>query len=170
MKKLFLILFIISAPFFSRAQLADTTTRTKIGGIVPSFKFDTGNGQKANISDYRGKIVMINFFATWCPQCLQELPRLQKDIWEKYKDNPKFVLLSFGFGHDQDTVLRFKEKNNYTFTMLSDKNKKKLRLFNPKYIPFNVVLDENGKIIYQSVGYYDEEFGKLLNLLDRKLK
>jgi hypothetical protein len=67
-------------------------------------------------------------------------------------------------------MLPFKESNKYTFTMVPDISRKVYGLFASQYIPRNVVLDENGKIIYQSIGYSPEEFDKLLALLKEKLK
>jgi peroxiredoxin len=170
MKKLILISLVFFAPLFSRAQQSDTTTHTKLGDIAPAFDFSISKDQKVNLKNYRGKIVMINFFATWCPPCRIELPRVQKEIWEKYKDNPKFALFIFGREQGWDVVLPFKEKNNYTFLMLPDEGRKIFSLFATQSIPRNVVLDENRKIIYQSIGYEESEFNKLLALLTEKLK
>lgn len=170
MKKSTFILFILLLPVFCRAQQADTTTFTKVGDIAPTFDFNLTKTQKANLKDYRGKIVMLNFFATWCPPCREELPRVQTEIWDKYKDNPKFALFIFGREQGWDVVLPFKEKSHYTFAMLPDEGRKVFRLYASQFIPRNVVIDENGKIIYQSIGYSADEFKKLLDLLDSKLK
>ena len=170
MKRSTFILLTLLAPLFSRAQQADPTTFTKVGDTAPAFDFDISKTQKANLKDYRGKIVMINFFATWCGPCRLELPRVQAEIWGKYKDNPKFALFIFGREQGWDVVLPFKEQFHYTFAMLPDEGRKIFGLYAKEYIPRNVVIDENGKIIYQSIGYSDDEFKKLLDLLDAKLK
>jgi peroxiredoxin len=170
MKRFTPFLLIILIPLFSRAQQADPSTLVKTGDAAPSFTFNISKDQQANFSDYKGKVVMINFFATWCPPCRLELPRVQKEIWEKYKDNPKFALFIFGREQDWDVVLPFKEKNQYTFLMLPDKDKKIYGLYATQFIPRNVIVDENGKVIYQSIGYSEAEFNKLLDLLADKLK
>ena len=170
MKKLLPLLFIFLAPLLSRAQQTDASTLTKVGDTAPTFDFSLSKDQKANLSDYHGKIVMINFFATWCGPCRLELPRVQKEIWEKYKDNPKFALFIFGREEGWDKVLPFKEKNQYSFPMLPDENRKIYGLYATQFIPRNVVIDEDGKIIYQSMGYTEAEFNNLLMLLDGKLK
>jgi len=167
MKKLILISLVFLTPLLSRARQADTT---KIGDTAPAFNFSISKDQKVNIKDYRGKIVVINFFATWCAPCQLELPRVQKEIWEKYKDNPKFSLFIFGLEQGWNAVLSFKEKNQYTFFMLPDKGRKVFSHFKIQSIPRNVVLDEDGKIIYQSVGYSEKDFNELLNLLAERLK
>jgi peroxiredoxin len=170
MKRSTFILLTLLAPLFSRAQQADPTTFTKVGDTAPMFDFSITKTQKANLKDYRGKIVMINFFATWCGPCRLELPRVQAEIWDKYKDNPKFVLFIFGREEGWNVVLPFKEKYHYTFAMLPDEGRKVFGLYATQSIPRNVVIDENGKILYQSIGYSEPEFKTLLNLLDAKLK
>ena len=170
MKKLIPILLVILAPIISKAQLTDTTTHTKVGDTAPTFDFSVSKTQKANLADYKGKIVVIDFFATWCPPCRLELPRVQKEIWDKYKDNPKFALFVFGREEDWNVVLPFKEKNRYTLPILPDVGRKIFSLYATQSIPRNVVIDEDGKIIYQSIGYSEKDFAELLNLLDEKLK
>lgn len=170
-KKLAPLLFIVLAPVYGRAQMAaDASDLTKVGDTAPTFDFYISKNQKNNLANYKGKIVMINFFATWCGPCAEELPRVQKDIWDKYKDNPKFALFIFGREEDWDKVLPFKEKNHYTFLMLPDVDKKIYSKYATQYIPRNVLIDENGKIIYQSIGYEEQEFNKLTKLLAKKLK
>ncbi|MES2427458.1 MAG: TlpA disulfide reductase family protein [Bacteroidota bacterium] len=170
MKTPALILLILLAPLFSRAQQADPSTLTKVGDTAPTFDFSLSKIQKANLKDYHGKMVMVNFFATWCGPCRMELPRVEKEIWGKYKDNPKFALFVFGREEGWDVVLPFKTKFNYTFAILPDVGRKIFSLYAKEFIPRNVIIDENGKIIYQSMGYTEEEFNKLLALLDQKLK
>jgi peroxiredoxin len=170
MNKTFLILILFFAPLFSRAQENDPSTLIKTGSEAPAFDFYIKKGQKANLKDYRGKIVMINFFATWCGPCGMELPLVQKDIWDKYKDNPKFALLIFGREEGWDKVLGYKEIHKYTMPFLPDEGRKIFSLYATQSIPRNVIIDENGKIIYQSMGFSPQETAKLAALLDNKLK
>jgi peroxiredoxin len=172
MKKLFPLLLVLVAPILSRAQAqqTDTTTIKKVGDLAPSFSFYISKNKTANLADYKGKIVVLDFWATWCPPCRMELPRVQKEIWEKYKDNPKFALLAFDRGEDWDKTLPFKEQNHYTFPMLPDADKKVYKLYATQYIPRTVVIDGDGKIIYQSMGYDEKDFSELLALLADKLK
>jgi thiol-disulfide isomerase/thioredoxin len=170
MKKLRLLLLIFTAPLFSRAQPADSTTHTKVGDKSPTFDFWLNKDKQANLQDYRGKVVLIDFFATWCPPCRAELPRIQKEIWEKYKNNPKFALLAFDREEGWDKVLPFQSQNQYTFLMSPDLNRKIFSLYATQSIPRTIVLDGKGNIIYQSIGYLPAEFDKLLSLLADQLK
>ncbi len=148
----------------------DASTLTKVGMIAPEFNFEIAPGKTVNISDYRGKIVLLNFFATWCGPCNAEYPYLQKNIWEKYKDNPHFKLFSFGREQGWEVVTPFAKKKKVSFPVLPDTDRKVYAKFATKFIPRNVILDENGKIIYQSVGFSKEEFAKMEQFIAKRLK
>jgi peroxiredoxin len=168
MKKILLLVFLV--PLFSRAQIDSTATFTKVGDVAPVFTFNLDKQKTANLADYKGKIVVLDFWATWCPPCRAELPRIQKDIWEKYKSNPKFALVAIDREESWEKILPFKEQNHYTFLMTTDLNRKIYSLYAKQYIPRVVVVGEDGRIIYQSMGYDETEFSKLLAVLAEKLK
>jgi peroxiredoxin len=169
MKK-FILLLAFFAPLISKAQVDTTNTLNKVGDTAPTFTFNIDQNKTANLTDYKGKIVVIDFWATWCGPCRMELPRIQKEIWEKYKDNPKFALFAIDRGEGWDKTLPFKKQNNYTFLMTPDPDRKIYSLYAKQYIPRVIVVGEDGKIIYQSIGYDEKDFSNLLALLADKLK
>ncbi|MFD0833899.1 TlpA family protein disulfide reductase [Mucilaginibacter boryungensis] len=170
MKKHILIIALALLSTGVKAQVPDATTLTKLGDMAPEFSFNINKDKTADLKDYHGKIILLNFWATWCPPCRAELPRVQKEIWEKYKDNPKFAMFAFAREEGWEKVLPFKEQNKYTFALLPDLNRSIFKLYATQSIPRNVLIDETGHIIYQSIGYSPQEFEKLLALLDAKLK
>lgn len=153
----------------SFAQADGDGSVTKTGDKVPAFTFEIEKGKKVSIADYKGKLVLINLFATWCPPCRKELPEMQKQVWEKHSKNEKFALFVFGREEDWDVLNPFKEKFKYTFPILPDVGRGVFGKFATQSIPRNILIDENGTIIYQSIGYEPGEFKKLVELIDAKL-
>lgn len=163
-----LLLLVVSNSLLAQKE-EDNSTLTKIGQTVPSFSFELEKGKQANIDNYKGKIILINLFATWCPPCNTELPLMQKEIWEKHKDNSKFALFVFGREEDWAKLDDFKAKKGFTFPILPDVKRDVFGKFATQSIPRNILIDENGKIIYQSIGYEPNEFKKLQSLIDSHL-
>lgn len=170
MKKLFLltgIFFLLHTAL--NAQNGDAATLTKTGTTVPAFSFETEKGKTVSINDYRGKVIWINFFATWCGPCRAELPVLHQKVWEKYKQNPAFALFIFGREESWQKVTAFKTANKFTFPMLPDEKREIFKLFATQNIPRNIIIDKTGTIVYQSVGYSEEEFAKAVKVLEKLL-
>lgn len=173
MKKILLLVVLCS---FSLGFSQETEEDVAATGLVqvhqkaPEVSFTTAEGKTVSLSDYKGKIVLINFFATWCGPCMQEMPYLQKDVWDALKDNPDFVLLSFGRDHSQEEIDKFIKKKKYTFPIFADKGKGVYSHFASKYIPRNYVIGRDGTIVYTSFGFTPEEFGKMKALLSDLLK
>jgi peroxiredoxin len=170
MKRIFLSVFIAFALFTVTGAQTDTTTYTKIGDTAPAFSCRTIDGKAIDISKLHGKVIMINFFATWCPPCNQELPVLQKDVWDRYKDNPDFVLVILGREHSEQEVKDFVIKKKFTMPFAPDPGRKIFKLYASQNIPRNVIIGKEGKIIFQSTGYTPEEFKKTETILSEALK
>jgi peroxiredoxin len=146
------------------------STLIEKGQEVPDFSFNTIDGESYTISDLEGKIVLLNFFATWCPSCMEEMPALEKQIWEQYKDHEEFFMVSIGREHTMKDMKEFQEKKGYSFNFAPDTGRVIYGKFAEKYIPRNVVVDKKGNIIYQCTGYEKEDFKEMLGILEKKLK
>jgi|SRR5690554_873168 len=166
------MVFLLSFPFMAQAQSIEDVRPwlVEMGQVTPDFQFTWKDGKTEEIVDYRGKVVMINFFATWCPPCRAELPRVQEEIWDKYKDHPEFQLFVFGREEDWDVLDPFIASTGYTFPILPDLQRGIFGQFATQSIPRNVILDREGKIIYQSIGYTVPEFDKMLELLEGEIQ
>jgi len=158
-----------SAVFGQTAVVPDKATLLVKDQSVPSFKFEISKGKVVSIEDYKGKIVLINFFATWCAPCRKELPLVQEQIWNKHKDNPKFAMLTFGREQSWDEVLKFGKDQKLSFPLLPDLKRKVYGLFASESIPRSFLIDENGKIIFLSQGFEMNHFSELKDLIDSKL-
>jgi peroxiredoxin len=166
------LVFIFPIVFFAMITDAqtDTTTLLNIGDMAPSFKCKTLDGKTFDLSKLKGKVIMVNFFGTWCPPCNQELPVLQSEIWDKYRNNPSFVLLILGREHSEKDVADFVKLRNFTMPFAADPDRGIYKLFATQYIPRNIIIDGDGRIIYQNRGYTREEFDEIKKLIAEKLK
>jgi peroxiredoxin len=163
-------LLLFSAVFMITDAQNDTTTLARNGDMSPVFKCVTIDGKIFDLSKLRDKIVMLNFFTTWCPPCNQELPALQENIWKKYRDNEEFVLLVIGREHNNDVVAEFVAEKRFVMPFAADPDRAVYSLFATQYIPRNVIIDRGGKIIFQNRGYTSREFKMIEELLAEKLK
>lgn len=161
----FFILFSVKA-----IAQEDQTTLLKIGDTLPKFSFEIEKGKTVSIGDYKGKLILINLFATWCPPCNTELPLVQKQIWEKYSNNSAFAFFVFGREEGWDKLIPYKQSKGFTFPILPDADRSIFKLFATQSIPRNIIADENGKIIYQSTGYTEDEFAKMVALITSRLE
>ncbi len=147
------------------------TTVTKVGQTVPDFIATTIDSVKINTAELRGKVFLITLFVTWCPTCNAELPHLEKDIWQRFKDK-NFVVIGVGREHTKEQLTAFRKKKNLTFFIVPDARRKLYKLFATKYVPRNILVDTSGKIVYQSEGFNKKDFHKLIlkiqELLDQK--
>lgn len=162
--------FILIVVMLLSISVAGQDDLVKVGQQIPSFNIVLQNGQKISATSLKGKVVHINFFATWCGPCLAELPEIQEKVWKKYKSNPNFRMLVIGRDHDESVVQAFKAKHKFNLPMYPDKSKVIYSLFATQYIPRNYLIDQTGKVVYASIGYSPDEFKKMLHELDELLK
>lgn len=170
MKKIFLLLAVLSCTLATRAQFIDKDNITKVGDSLPIFKFEIEKGKTVSSTDYKGKLILINLFATWCPPCNAELPEIQTRIWDKYKNNKNFAFFVFGREEGWDKLIPYKAKKGFTFPILPDVDRSVFSKFARQSIPRNILIDQHGKIIYQSLGYEENEFKALIALIEKELK
>lgn len=159
MKQLFLIVFALLLTHSLSAQ--DEFTLAKTGEPAPEFTFETAPGKTQKLSDLKGKVVWINFFATWCGPCRKELPHLQEEVYDKYKDNDSFVLIILGREHKWDEVNKFKTEQGFTMPFYPDPERAAFSLYAKQNIPRNFIIDKEGKIAYSSIGFEPMEFEKI---------
>ncbi len=145
------------------------TTIMKQGDTAPDFTVTSLDGKKATLSALKGKVVLVNFWATWCPPCREELKHVQKEIIDRFKGKD-FVFMPISRGEKPSVVEAFIGKTGYTFTVYLDPKQEVFKLFATNYIPRNFLIGKDGKVKYVSVGYDAEEFAKLIEAIDKELK
>lgn len=135
-------------------QYAEATL-LKIGDKVPDFTLTDLGGKKMTQVDLKGKVTYFNLFATWCGACNQKWPALEKDIWQTFKDDPNFKMISLGREHSKAELLTFKEAKKLKSPIAADPKRGVYKLFAEKWIPRAVIVGPDGTLLYQSVGYDD---------------
>ena len=142
----------------------------KVGQQMPAFTIVNDNGTQTLSSSLKGKVILVNFFATWCPPCQKELAEVQKTLWPKYKDNKDFALLVIGREHTDAELQKYNEKKGFTFPLYPDRNRAIYGAFAKNLIPRSYLVDKTGNVIYATKGYNDEEFAELMEKIEAALK
>lgn len=155
---------------FILCSAQEETTFVKLSENVPAFDFEVSPGKEQNITDMKGKLVLITFFASWCGPCRQELPHIQSDIYNKYKNNPNFRILIFGREHSWEEVNKFKADNKFNMPFYPDPERKIFSKFAGQYIPRNFLISPEGKVLFSSIGFDKKDFQSLKELIEDQLK
>ena len=134
--------------------------------VAPGFELSDMDGEKRKLSDYKGKPVIINFWATWCPPCRAELPAMNR-AWEKIKKE-NIEMLAVNVGEDEDTIFAFTGEYPIDFTVLLDETGEEIKKWPIRGLPTTFVLDKEGRIVYRAIGGREWDDEKLLNIV-RKL-
>jgi len=171
-KKVFVLLTIaimtLSAEAQEKKQIDfEAFDVTKVGQNVPDFSFQTIDGKNYQMSELKGKTVLLVFFATWCAPCMKELPKIEEEIWKKYQSED-FLVIAFGRDHSMEEIQKFNETKGFTFRLAPDPAHKIYGQFFKQYIPRNVLVSREGKIIYQKQGYRDEDSKTLKTLIEKE--
>lgn len=144
-------------------------TRTAVGEPAPALRVTTLDGAAFALAEQRGKVVFLNFWATWCPPCRQELPHLRDTVWRRHADRSDFVLISIAREESAATVADFLAEHAYGWTFATDPERKNYARFADAHIPRSYVIDREGRIVAQVVGFEATEFDRLVAVLDRTL-
>lgn len=144
----------------------------RVGEMAPDFTITLTDGKQVSLSSLRGKVVMLQFTASWCGVCRKEMPFIEKDIWLKHKDNTNFALIGIDRDEPLDKVLAFAKSTGVTYPLGLDPGadifaKYALR---ESGITRNVLIDKEGKIVKLTRLYNEEEFASLVQMINEMLK
>jgi thiol-disulfide isomerase/thioredoxin len=138
------------------------------GQEVPFFSITTIDGKSFDTNALKGKIVLVNFWATWCAPCRVEMPLLEKEVWGKCK-GPDFDMIAIARKETNQEIAAFKKTSLYSFPMAADPEGKIYYKFADAGIPRNYLIGPDGKVIYQSIGYSPDDFKKMAKLIEKEL-
>ena len=143
----------------------------RVGDMAPDFEMKLPDGSKVKLSSLRGKIVMLQFTASWCGVCRKEMPQIEKEIWLKHKSNPNFALYGIDRDEPASTVKKFAKDTGVTYPIGLDPKAGIFGLYALKEagITRNVIVDENGKIVMLTRLYDEKEFAGMVVLIDKLL-
>lgn len=166
-----LISCLISVSLLAQNNTYDHKFLVKVGDTAPDFEMTMPDGSKMKLSDLRGKVVMLQFTASWCGVCRKEMPFIESDIWQKYKDNSNFALYGIDRDEPAATVLAFAKKTGVTYPIGLDPDANIFGLYAEKDagITRNVIIDKDGKIVMLTRLYDPEEFKEMVALIDSLL-
>lgn len=153
-------------------QADSTGYIVRVGEIAPDFTITLTDSKQVTLSSLRGKVVMLQFTASWCGVCRKEMPFIEKDIWLKHKDNADFALIGIDRDEPLEKVLAFAKSTGVTYPLGLDPG---ADIF-AKYalrdagITRNVLIDREGKIVKLTRLYNEEEFASLVQQINEMLK
>lgn len=175
---LFMLLLPISIQAQTQGKLPEGVTPDstgyiiRVGQTVPDIKWTQTDGKTVSIKDLRGKVVMLQFTASWCGVCRKEMPFIERDIWQKHKDNKEFYLVGIDRDEPKATVEAFAKQTGVTYPLALDPGADLFAKFalRESGITRNVLVDRDGKIVMTTRLYNEKEFQKLVGKIDSLLK
>lgn len=153
------------------AKADSTGYIVRVGDEAPDFTVTLTDGKQVTLSSLRGKVVMLQFTASWCGVCRKEMPFIEKDIWQKHQANGRFVLIGIDRDEPLDKVIAFGKVVGVTYPLGLDPGadifaKYALR---ESGITRNVLIDRDGRIVKLTRLYNEEEFASLVARIDAML-
>lgn len=172
------LLWLVYLPALGREQMAQTealraerlaeSSLIHVGDPAPDFTLTDADGSTFSTVDAKGKVVLVNFFATWCGPCLMELPHVEK-IWSDYRDREGFQLLVIGREESMDSVRDFRSKQGFSFPIAPDPDREAYSLFAKESIPRTLVISPSGVVVYSKAGFMERDLDELRSILAQQL-
>lgn len=136
---------------------------------APDFTLKSRSGENVRLEDMRGQVVMLNFWASWCGPCRQEMP-LMDDLYEQYKDLG-FTILAVNVDENREEALRFLDKVPVSYPILYDPESRVSELYEVQAMPTTVMIDRSGNARYLHHGYqsgYEDDYERQIRELVRE--
>ncbi len=168
---LIVILLLFSPPAFSQER----SLYSKMGiqpvrenFQTPDFSLEGLNVKRVQLSALKGNVIFLNFWATWCDPCKEEMPSMET-LYQRYKEKD-FILLAISVEEkNPDPARRFIQRQRYRFPVLLDPPGKTLDLFEIRRIPATVIIDKRGKTVGRAIGPRDWSQPEVFSLIDQML-
>lgn len=141
--------------------LVSTAGASSISGKAPEFTLKSRGGQNVRLSDYRGQVLLINFWASWCGPCRQEMPLLE-DLYKRYS-KLGFTILGVNVDTDSTKANNYLKDMSVTFPILYDTSNAVSKSYKVNAMPTTVIVDRNGNMRFLHQGYlpgYEKDYKK----------
>ena len=143
----------------------------KVGDVAPDFTLQLTDGNAFALSQNRGKVVMLQFTASWCGVCRREMPHIEKEIWQRHKNNPQFVLVGVDREETKEVIDEYTAKVGTTYPMAIDAQGDVFASYAVRRsgITRNVLVGKDGRIVMLTRSFKEPEFNKLVSVIDSLL-
>jgi peroxiredoxin/Flp pilus assembly protein TadD len=136
---------------------------------APDFSFTTSDGEHITLDDLRGKVVVLDFWGTWCPPCVESVPEL-RSLHKRYSKEPSFMLIGISSDSDEEQWRDFTEKNKMIWPQYRDRDRRVQRAFGVRAFPTYIVIDHEGIVRFQSVGTSWQQSANLDDAIRKHVK
>ncbi len=138
------------------------------GGATPALELADLAGKKHRLTDYRGKVVLINFWATWCEPCRDEMPSMQR-LQKRFAGKP-FVVLAINVGEGEARIEEFLQKLPLDFIFLRDHSSVAMKAWRARGLPASFIVGADGRVRYSHIGELNWDDDKLIAQLSRQFR
>lgn len=154
------------------AVVDDRGYKVRVGDEAPLFEaVDAATGDTIRLADLRGKVVMLQFTASWCGVCRKEMPQIESRIWQRHKNDTAFALLGIDRDEPAEKVVRFAEQTGVTYPLVLDPGADIFGLYADKQagVTRNVIIGRDGRIVMMTRLYEEKEFERMVAVIDSLL-
>jgi peroxiredoxin len=164
------LLFLLGAGISAAAETGKIQTLLPLDKpfAAPDFSLKGEDGKTYRLSDYRGKVVVLNFWATWCPPCRYEMPSMER-AHQKVKGE-EIVILAVNVGEDENTVFAFTGQYPVSFPLPLDMDGSVIAKYPVIGLPTTFIIDPRGQVMHRAIGGREWDDDRLLDQLRRMLK
>ncbi|PYQ27570.1 MAG: hypothetical protein DMF56_19515 [Acidobacteria bacterium] len=136
------------------------------GREAPDFSGVDLNGQIIDSSRLHDRVIVLNIWATWCGPCVEEMPRIEREIWQRFR--PDVQVIGAAASEDVAKVAAFNRKMKLTFPLVADERREIASLYGGRdVLPRIYVIDRSGRIVHQTRGYGEQEFNEVVSAVER---
>ena len=142
----------------------------RVGDPAPEIVLEYTTGEQIKLTDLREKVVVLQFTASWCSVCRLEMPHLEKDVWQRFKDD-SLILIGIDRDEPLDVVKKFKKEMGVTYPIALDLGANHFAKFALKEsgVTRNIVIDKDGKIAFLTRLFEEKEFKEMIAMIEKLL-